>query len=156
MFGRQFFPAVFPSHDHKKEEVREIVDQGYIKMQGGKEYLQVAHRVVWFRSEHPEWLIETQQEKIGDRTFMMCKVMRPVPDKDGVVFNMVPVSTARKEVKFEGGRGASAQYPVETAETGAIGRALALCGFGTLSGDLDEGDQIADSPVHGATKKRSK
>jgi hypothetical protein len=134
--------------------IAEIVDRGYIDMKGGKEYLQVAHRIVWFRSEHSDWLIETSNKIIGERHYMSCKIMRPIFDKDGTEVGLHPVATANKEIKFEGGKGASAAYPVETAETGAIGRALGLCGYGTLSGDLDEGDQIADSPVEGATKKR--
>ena len=38
---------------------------------------------------------------------------------------------------------------LEKAETGAIGRALALCGYGTqFTGDeLDEGKRIVDAPV---------
>lgn len=138
-----------------KESVANVVDQGYIKMKGNKEYLQVAHRVVWFRSEHPECLIETAHRKVGDRDYMFCKIMRPIVDKEGSEVGMHPLATAHKEIKFEGGKGASAAYPVETAETGAIGRALGLCGYGTLSGDLDEGDQIADSPLENATRKRS-
>ena len=37
----------------------------------------------------------------------------------------------------------------EKAETGAIGRALAMLGFGTQHAlsDLDEGDRIVDAPV---------
>jgi hypothetical protein len=38
---------------------------------------------------------------------------------------------------------------LEKAETGAIGRALAMCGYGTqFTGDeLDEGVRIVDAPV---------
>ena len=38
---------------------------------------------------------------------------------------------------------------LEKAETKAIGRALAMCGFGTqfTAGELDEGERIVDSPV---------
>jgi hypothetical protein len=38
---------------------------------------------------------------------------------------------------------------MEKAETGALGRALALIGYGTqfCADDLDEGDRIVDSPV---------
>ena len=38
---------------------------------------------------------------------------------------------------------------MEKSETGAIGRALALCGFGTqfCADELDEGSRLADSPI---------
>jgi hypothetical protein len=38
---------------------------------------------------------------------------------------------------------------IEKAETGAIGRALALAGFGTqfLADELEEGDRLADAPT---------
>ncbi len=37
---------------------------------------------------------------------------------------------------------------LEKSETGAIGRALALCGFGTqFTPELDEGERLADSPL---------
>ena len=37
---------------------------------------------------------------------------------------------------------------IEKAETGAIGRALAMCGYGTLQApEFDEQDRLADTPV---------
>jgi hypothetical protein len=37
---------------------------------------------------------------------------------------------------------------MEKAETGAIGRALAMCGYGTLQApEFDEQDRLADAPV---------
>ena len=37
---------------------------------------------------------------------------------------------------------------IEKAETGAIGRALAMCGYGTLQAPgFDEQDRLADTPV---------
>jgi len=37
---------------------------------------------------------------------------------------------------------------IDKAETGAIGRALAICGYGTLQApEFDEQDRLADSPV---------
>ena len=129
-----------------------VDSDGYIQMGGGKEYRLVAHRVSDFRQMNPDWLIDTKYQEIGQRHYMSAKIMKPCGD-EGM---MTPVATAHKEIKFEGGKGAAAQFPLETAETGAIGRALALCGFGTLDGALDEGDQIADSPVSGATKKKGK
>lgn len=102
----------------------------------GKDYLPVAPRVVMFRVDHPTWGIHTEPVTIGDNLFICATVC----DEHGI-----PVATAHKQVKPDK-RGPAADWPVETAETGAVGRALALCGYGTLSGDLDEGDQLADAP----------
>ena len=44
---------------------------------------------------------------------------------------------------------------IEKAETGAIGRALAMCGYGTLQApEFDEEERLADSPVKKAKKPR--
>ena len=38
--------------------------------------------------------------------------------------------------------------PEKETETGAIGRALAMCGYGTLQApEFDEQDRLADTPV---------
>jgi hypothetical protein len=52
------------------------------------------------------------------------------------------VATAHKSIRtFAGG-------DFEKAETGAIGRALSACGYGTIEAlDMDEGEDISDSPV---------
>lgn len=56
----------------------------------------------------------------------------------------------------DGMRGAAqgAHYPSQETETGAIARALAVCGFGTEAAlDLDEGyeqDRVADAPLRDA------
>lgn len=106
-----------------------------MKLQG-KEYLPVAARVFQFRQEHPTAVFFTEPVEIDGNPHMRATI-----DIGGV-----PVAMAHKRIKKDG-RGPAAQYPVETAETGAIGRALAFIGYGTLSGDLDEGDQLADAPV---------
>jgi hypothetical protein len=39
----------------------------------------------------------------------------------------------------------------EKDETGAVGRALAMCGYGTLQApEFDEGDRLADAPLANA------
>lgn len=102
----------------------------------GKDYLQVAHRLVWFRQEHPDWAIETEllvstaQEALAKAT---------IKDASGRV-----IATGHKTETAK-------DFPAgwsEKAETGAIGRALALCGYGTqFAPDFDEGERIVDSPV---------
>lgn len=101
-----------------------------------KDYLQVAHRLVWFREEYPHWTIST---------------ILVESDKDHSLF--------RAEIKDEAGRLIASAHKredkqgfadhTEKAETGAIGRALALCGYGTqfAADDLDEKDRLADAPL---------
>lgn len=103
----------------------------------GKPYLQVAQRIVWFREERPTWSIETTAIKEGTTDATFRAVIR---DETGRV-----IATSHKSESKQG-------FPdfLEKAETGSIGRALALCGFGTqFCGDeLDEGARLADSPTH--------
>lgn len=101
----------------------------------GKEYLEVKYRIVWFREEHPDWRILTELIEHGvDTTTAKASIV----DANGVV-----MATSHKTEDKKG-------FPdhMEKAETGAIGRALALCGFGTsFTGDeLSEGERIVDSP----------
>lgn len=100
----------------------------------GKDYLQVAHRLVWFREERKEWSIETEVNRQKDETFAKAIIR----NESGRIMAIAH--------KFEDKAGFSDH--AEKAETGAVGRALALCGFGTqFSPDLDEGSRLADSPV---------
>lgn len=101
----------------------------------GKAYLQVAHRLVWFREDHPDWSIETEYVSVTDKAATARAVIK---DGSGRV-----IATGHK---FENQQG----FPdfLEKSETGAIGRALALCGYGTqFTDDLEEGERIVDSPV---------
>lgn len=105
----------------------------------GKEYLQVAHRLVWFRETHPTGILKTQMLALqgeGDAEYAVFKTEVYV---DGQM-----VSSAHKKET----RGGFDDF-IEKAETGSIGRALALAGFGTqFTGDeLDEKMRLADAPV---------
>lgn len=101
----------------------------------GKPYLQVAHRLVWFREDHPDWTIKTDIERIeGNAAIGFAEII----DAKGTV-----IATAHK---YEDSKG----FPdfIEKAETGAIGRALALCGYGTqFAPEFDEESRLVDSPV---------
>lgn len=118
--------------------------QRYMLKLKGKDYLPVAARVAWFREQHPiasGWGIHT--EPIAGGREAGCATYRAsIVDPEGRV-----VATATKTEDKAG----FADYE-EKAETGAIGRALALCGFGTLFAlELEEGEEpIADSPVERA------
>lgn len=113
------------------------VKKHLIKVQGGREYLPVAARLVWFRQEHPDWGIETRPVEID--------VEKGYAVFEAIVYN-VDGKLMAKGTKMETARG-FADY-IEKAETGSIGRALAVCGFGTqFAPELEEGERIVDSPM---------
>ena len=99
------------------------------------DYLPVAARIAWFRKEHMYWSIVTEIEHLADKAVVMKATIK---DSFGHV-----IATARKKETEAG-------FPdyIEKAETGAIGRALAMCGYGTLQApEFDEQDRLADAPV---------
>lgn len=102
----------------------------------GKEYLEVKYRLVWFREDHPDWSIETELMSVTDVSAYGRATIR---DEKGRI-----IATSHK---FESVKG----FPdfLEKAETGAIGRALALIGYGTqfCADELDEGKRIVDAPA---------
>jgi hypothetical protein len=101
----------------------------------GKPYLQVAHRLIWFREEEPQSGIETKALVLTED----YAVFQATITRDGKV---VAMATKRETKKDFGDF-------VEKSETGSIGRALALLGYGTqfTLPDLDEGERLADSPI---------
>jgi hypothetical protein len=113
-----------------------IGDNGMVKWEKTvTDYLPVAARIAWFRREHPLWSIITEVEQLADKAVVMKATIK---DMLGTV-----IATARKKETEMG-------FPdyIEKAETGAIGRALAMCGYGTLQApEFDEQDRLADAPV---------
>jgi hypothetical protein len=104
----------------------------------GREYLPVAARLIWFREEHPDWGIETKPLKISfEQNFAVFQAS--IVNAEGKV-----MATATKMENVKG-------FPdwLEKAETGSVGRALALCGYGTqFAPEFDEGEKrLADAPV---------
>lgn len=114
------------------------VKKHLIKVQGGRQYLPVAARLVWFRDEHPDWGIETRPVAIDtEKQYAIFEAF---------VYNAEGKLMA-KGTKMENVRG----FPdyIEKSETGSIGRALAVCGYGTqFAPDLDEttAGRVVDSP----------
>jgi hypothetical protein len=104
----------------------------------GKPYLQVAHRLVWFREERPTWSIETEPMELTQTSTYFKATIR---DAEGRL-----MATAHK---FEDKQGFTDHR--EKAETGAVGRALALIGYGTqfCADDLNEGERDVDTPIEG-------
>ena len=102
------------------------------------DYLPVAARIAWFRKDHPYWSIITKVEKWGDKAIVMKAIIKDMSSQI--------IATARKKETEIG-------FPdyIEKAETGAIGRALAMCGYGTLQApEFDEQERLADAPVEKA------
>lgn len=109
----------------------------------GKEYLQVAHRLVWFREVHPTGILKTtmiERQGEGENEYAIFRSEVYVDTERGPMC----VATGHK-------RESRKDFPdyIEKAETGSIGRALALAGFGTqFTGDeMDERERLADAPV---------
>jgi hypothetical protein len=103
----------------------------------GKEYLEVKYRLVWFREDHPDWSIETELVSVTDVSAYAKATIRD--EKSRII------ATSHKFESIQG-------FPdfIEKAETGAIGRALALIGYGTqfCADELDEGSRIVDAPIN--------
>lgn len=105
----------------------------------GKDYLEVKFRLVWFREEKPDWRIETEMVRGDEKSSLFKAIIR---NAEGNV-----MATSHKTENLAG-------FPdhAEKAETGAIGRALALIGYGTqFAPDLEEGERIVDAPVQRPT-----
>ena len=102
----------------------------------GKDYLQVAWRLVWFREEHPDYCINTDALTIAE---------------DHAIFKAT--ITDANGVQISAGHGSESKRDfgdfIEKAETKAVGRALAMLGYGTqfAADELDEGERIVDGPV---------
>ena len=109
-----------------------------IKVQGGQQYLPVSARIVWFRQERPDWGIHTEPLEINhEKQYAIFRAS--IYNAEG---KLMATGTKKEDVKGFGDF-------IEKAETGSVGRALALCGFGTqFAPELDEtrGGRFADSP----------
>lgn len=99
-------------------------------------YMKVPQRLVWFNLEKPDWIIETDLTITEDAT-IQAKCL--IKDPSGKIMR-----TAHKSIKYTNAK------DWDAAETGAIGRCLALLGYGTqyASGELEEDD---DDPVDAPT-----
>lgn len=117
----------------------------------GKEYLQVMHRIQWFRTEHPTGAIRTQLiDKFGEgaNAGVTFKAEIFIPGADGQHMLVATAHKSETHGDFPAGY-------IEKAESGSIGRALALVGYGTqfCADELDEGTRLADSPAPQAAPK---
>lgn len=112
----------------------------------GKDYLQVAWRLVWFRDPEngcgSSWGIKTELLEHGENWAVFRAT---ITNEKGEVISTGHGSESAKDF---------GDY-LEKAETKAVGRALAMLGFGTqfAADELDEGERIVDSPIDREPKK---
>ena len=101
----------------------------------GKDYLEVKWRLVWFREDHPDFGIFTELIELDEKHAVFKAAITNV---DG---RLLSSGTGSESVKDFGDF-------IEKAETKAVGRALAMFGYGTqFDPDLEEGSRIVDAPV---------
>lgn len=113
-----------------------------MKLQG-RDYLPVNARIAWLNDQHTSFEITTMLNTDAGHVIATASV-RILKD-DGTLLKAATATKTAKEGSFKGGTH-------EKVETGAIGRALGLLGYGTLqTDDFDEEPEtmggIADSPV---------
>jgi len=109
----------------------------------GKPYLEVKWRLVWFRNENPDWGIQTTPVKIDlENKYAIFKAT--ITDQHG---RIIAEGTKMEDIK-------GFSDFVEKAETGSIGRALGICGYGTqFAPEFDEivpgveNPRIVDAPI---------
>lgn len=107
----------------------------------GKSYLQVMWRLVWFRDEKPLWSIDTKLEQLTENHAVFSA---KIYDENGVQKSAGYGSESVKDFRDF----------IEKAETKAVGRALAMLGYGTqFAPELEEGERIVDSLVQKPMKK---
>lgn len=138
---------------------------------GGKAYLEVKWRLVWFRQECPSGTIDTEELEVDLDREVEAEVPTgnwiPNPNRPGKKMPEKVVKHAKGYARYravvtdgKGGRATATKSEnaaafsdyTEKAETGAVGRALAMLGYGTqFTGDeLNEEHRIVDSPVERA------
>lgn len=101
----------------------------------GKDYLEVKWRLVWFREDHPDYGIHTELIEMDDKHAVFRAAITNAEGRH------VSSGTGSESVKDFGDF-------IEKAETKAVGRALAMLGYGTqFDPDLEEGNRIVDAPV---------
>lgn len=109
----------------------------YMTKLQGKDYLEVKWRVVWFREQHPGGAIST--ELVATEPTVIVRAQ--ITSADGAIL------AADYGTAPAAGKGTWTGRAVEKASTAAVGRALALAGFGTQFDADDDTDNLADSPV---------
>lgn len=115
----------------------------------GKSYLMVAHRLQWLAETVPSYVIETKIIQ-NDTTSATVQSKVSLLDNTGKLTRQATATKTESKQDFNDF--------LEKAETAAIGRALAMLGFGTQHAlsDLDEGSRIVDTPLKATIKAVNK
>lgn len=106
----------------------------------GKDYMVISERLVWFEEENKKYIIEPQALDIKD-DYAIFSTLITILDDNGNIVRKARASKREDKKSFP-------DY-LEKAETGSMGRCLALLGYGTqfAAPDLDEGERLADAPI---------
>lgn len=124
--------------DQGCRKMPDFVKQGLISVQGGQLYLKASHRILWMRSEHPDWSILTSVV-YADYERGFAVVQATILDGSGRALATAHSEESRGKLPY-----------LKKAETGAIARALAFCGYGTQFGEMGSEDEdseaLADAP----------
>jgi hypothetical protein len=107
----------------------------------GKDYLLVAHRLLWLNDDFENFTVTTDIVQLTD-TYAVVRATVVIFDKATGMTIRSSTATKRETQK---------DFPdfLEKAETGSIGRALAMIGIGTqfAQQDMEEGTRLADAPL---------
>ena len=101
----------------------------------GKEYKTVALRVSEFREVCPDWSIVTELVSADEERVVMKAVISHLG---------VPIGTGYAEEVRSASR-INQTSALENAETSAIGRALAACGWGSSGTEYASADEVANA-----------
>jgi hypothetical protein len=126
-----------------------------------KDYLPVAWRLVWYREQCPEGVITTEMlhldlDRETEEVVMVWneqtrKKERQIRKANGFCIFKATVTDGHGGSAQATKSEKAASFPdyIEKCETGAVGRALAMLGYGTqfTADELNEGHRIVDSPV---------
>src|SRR5258708_10434927 len=128
--------------------------------QGSQDYLPVAWRLVWFREANPNGTIETEEVIVDlDREVTVEAYVWNQEKRRSEKVQKTAAGYARFKAVITDGKGGRATGTgsecaadfgdyIEKAETKAVGRALAMLGYGTqFAPELNEEHRIVDSPV---------
>lgn len=105
----------------------------------GKEYLPVADRVMWFVEENVNYEITTEYQNLTEESVVAHTTVVLFGEGNKLIKKV----TGTKQEDKKGFNDF-----IEKAQTGSLGRALAMLGYGTqfTADELDEGTRIVDAP----------
>lgn len=114
----------------------------------GKSYMMVTHRMVWFNEEVSSFKLDIEYIQRDNDTSVVKATIIVLDDKG---FAVKQASSTKREDRKD------FSDHLEKAETGSIGRCLALLGFGTAYAlaDFDEGHRVVDSPLKSGSDNNS-